>query len=103
LFVTTIVYVTFCPGDVVAGPLFVMPRSACAPTFVVAVALLSAPFGSVVVEATVAVLVTLPLKLGDVLYVAVIVAVWPGVIVPRPHGKLLVHAPPFDTHVRFAG
>ena len=86
-----------------AGPLFVMARSACAPTFVVAVALLFVLFVSGVVVDTVAVFVTLPLKVGDVLYVDVIVTGEPTATVPRLHGYALVQPPEFETNVRFAG
>jgi hypothetical protein len=67
LFTTVIVYVTLCPRFADDGPDFVMLRFACAPTFVVALALSSFVAVSFVVVETVAVFVTLPLKLGDVL------------------------------------
>ena len=81
----------------------VTERSACAPTLVVLLALSLVLFGSAVVVDTVAVFVTLPLKLGDVLYVEVIVAVCPAVIAPRLQGYGFVQAPVLETNVRFAG
>ena len=57
----------FCPGATEGGPVLLMERSDCAPTFVVAEALLSELSGSGVVELTVAVFVTLPENDGEVL------------------------------------
>src|SRR5438105_2666721 len=63
--VTTTVYVTFCPGLALRGPVFMVDKSACAPTFVVLLAVLLPGTRSFVVADTVAVFVTLPAKLGD--------------------------------------
>jgi len=93
----------FCPVFADAGPTFVMVRSACVPTFVVALALLFVLFGSDSVPDTVAVFVTLPLKFADVPYVDVIVIDCPAASVPRLHGYAEVQAPLFETNVRFAG
>src|ERR1051326_2128925 len=93
----------FCPVFAEAGPDFVMVRSACVPTFVVAFALLFVLFGSDSLPDTVAMFVTLPLKFGDVLYVAVTVTVWPAVRVPRLQGKTVQPPPLAETNVRFAG
>src|SRR5205085_6356862 len=102
-FVTATVYVMFCPVFADAGPVLLIERSDCAPTFVVALAALFVLFGSFSFADTVVVFVTLPLKFGDVLYVDVIVAVCPFVSVPRLHGYALVQAPLLETKVRFAG
>src|SRR5438045_340700 len=92
------------PGASVAGPLFVIERSACAPIDVATVELLLPEFGSFAPELTDAVLLNeVPLKFAGTLYVAVMVAVWPALIVPRLQGKALLHAPLFETNVRPAG
>src|SRR2546421_7788264 len=93
----------FCPVFADGGPVFVTKRSACVPTFVVLLALSFVLFASAVVADTVAGFVTLPPKLGEVLYVDVIVTVCPLVSVPRLHGYADVHAPLLETKVRFAG
>src|SRR5260370_19860328 len=81
----------FWPGFTDGGPLLVMERSASvAPTFVVALPELLLEFGSDVVAETVAVLVTLPLNMAGVLYVNVIVAGDPTLIVPRMQGTVVV-------------
>ena len=85
-----------------AGPVFEIERSACAPTLVTFVALF-AGFGSAVLELTLATFVTLPLKAGEVEKVDVIVADCPAASVPRAQGNGVVQAPEFDTKVRFAG
>src|SRR5207253_8441395 len=69
--------------------------------FVVALAEMFMLFGSPVVAETVAVFVTLPLNIGEVLYVAVNVACCPAVSVPRLQGKVVVQAPAFESQVRF--
>src|SRR5438105_2927928 len=92
----------FCPALTLAGPVFVMARSACGPTLVVALAVLLFGFGSLVVAETVAVFVTLPLKFADVLYVAVMITAWPAlsdpIVVETVPGQLLQ-----DTNVSCVG
>ena len=62
-------------------------KSADAPTVVVIVAVLLAEFGSLVEDATPAVLVIVPVVLGLTVTVAVMVALAPAFTVPRMQGK----------------
>ena len=94
LFVILSVYVSvLAPAVTTAGDaLFVSRKSADAFTVVVALAVLFAEFGSLVVEVTPAVFVNVPLALLFTLTVAVIVAELPLFTVPNAHGKML-HPP----------
>ena len=80
-----------------------MERSADVVTGTVAVAELFDGTGSLVVEVTLAVFVSVPVTFDATLYVEVIVAFVPDVIVPRLQGNGVVHAPEFDTNVSPAG
>ena len=78
-------------------------RSASALMVVVAEELLFDAFGSVVVEETVAVLVTLPLVAGAAVNVVVIVTDEPAARFPIVQGNAVVHAPLFEVKVMPAG
>src|SRR5205085_3150976 len=86
--VMVIVYETVWPAVIVAGPVFVMFRSAMTvDKLVVSDALLFAEFESVVVVLTEAVFVTEPLAPEAMLYVALTVTAEPAVNIPSAQGN----------------
>jgi hypothetical protein len=83
----------------VAGPVLVIERSAETTSVVVAVDELFAGTASGVPELTVAVFDTDPVAVESIVYMLLIVTLWPGAIEANEHGYADEHAPLFDTNV----
>ena len=99
MFLTVMRKVMFWPGFAVAGPVFVICRSAFVPIVPVAVELSFPGFGSGVVALTVAVFDIEPVAVEATANVVVIVALEPAVSVPIAQGNAVTQAPLFDTNV----